>query len=72
MALNDCDAIDEGRCPICSHLPPSERPAFRATLDTIPLSGPVCDACEIAFWRGLGLPVADTDGELERDNSKLH
>jgi len=47
------DIVDEGQCPLCSSLPPSERPAFRASLDTIPLKEAICDACEMAFWGNL-------------------
>ncbi len=47
------DIVDEGQCPLCSSLPPSERPAFRDSLDTIPLKEAICDACEMAFWRNL-------------------
>lgn len=64
--------VDEPDCPLCSRIRPRERPAFRASLDAMPLSGPVCDACEIAFWRGLGLPIAESDDEVERDNPKPH
>ena len=40
---------------------PSERDAFRANLDALPLNEPVCNACLMAFWRNLGLPVRDDD-----------
>jgi hypothetical protein len=39
----------------------SERPAFRAGLDRIPLKEPVCNACLMAFARNIGLPVRDGD-----------
>jgi hypothetical protein len=40
---------------------PSEREAFRANLDTLPLLDGICDACQMAFWRNMGLPVRDGD-----------
>jgi hypothetical protein len=55
------DAVDEDKCAICARVPPRERDALRASLDKLPLDEPVCDACQMAFWRNLGLPVSDTD-----------
>jgi hypothetical protein len=55
------DRVDEEHCLLCSRVPPSEREAFRISLDTLPLDEPVCDECLMAFWRNLGLPVSDTD-----------
>ena len=59
-------------CCLCDAVPQTERGKFRANLNDMPLSGPVCDACEIAFWRGLGLPVAESDDEVDRDIPKPH
>jgi len=39
----------------------SECEAFRANLERLPLNEPVCNACSIAFWRNMGLPVRDGD-----------
>ncbi|MBV9565194.1 MAG: hypothetical protein JOY90_32795 [Bradyrhizobium sp.] len=55
------DFVDEDHCALCSRLWRSERDAFRANLDTLPLNEPVCNACLLAFWRNLGLPVRDDD-----------
>jgi hypothetical protein len=51
------DFVAEEECVLCSHMWPSEREAFRANLDGVPLKEPVCDRCMVAFWRNLGLPV---------------
>jgi len=42
-----------------------------ATIATLPLHEPVGIACEIAFWRNLGLPVSNTD-EPTPDESNAH
>jgi hypothetical protein len=55
------DIADKTDCLLCSRVPPSEREAFRASLDTLPLDEPVCDECLMAFWRNLGFPVSDTE-----------
>jgi hypothetical protein len=55
------DFVDEEHCQLCSRVEPSEREAFRACLDMLPLKEPICEACLIAFWRNLGLPVRDSD-----------
>jgi hypothetical protein len=55
------DVVDEDRCALCSGMWPSERPAFRANLDTIPLKEPVCDACLLAWARNFGFSVRDDD-----------
>lgn len=39
----------------------SEREAFRANLDKIPLKEPVCNACVMAFFRNIGFPVSDNE-----------
>src|SRR5262249_33307673 len=39
------DFVDEEHCPLCSHMWRSEREAFRANLDKLPLNEPVCNAC---------------------------
>jgi hypothetical protein len=61
--------VGENDCLLCGDLPPAERDAFRATLDRMPLDEPVCNACLIAFWRNLGLPVSATD---EPDDPTKH
>jgi hypothetical protein len=43
---------------------PSERKAFRAHLDQLPLVDGVCNACLMDFWRNKGLRVWD-DGATE-------
>jgi hypothetical protein len=55
------DFADEEHCALCSRMWPSEREGFRANLDTLPLLDGVCDACQMAFWRNMGLPVRDGD-----------
>jgi len=58
------DFVDEEHCALCSRLWRSERKAFRSDLDELPLNEPVCDACFVAFWRNLGMPISD-DGTTE-------
>ncbi len=65
------DFVDEKDCLLCSSVPPSEREAFRASLDRMPLAEPVCDSCLMAWWRNMGFPVSDTD-EPASDDSKGH
>lgn len=63
-SVNVAQTVREVRsvtCCLCDAVPLTERGKFRAELNDMPLSGPVCDACEIAFWRNLGLPVRDDD-----------
>lgn len=56
------DSVDEGHCVVCGGILPSEREAFRATLDALPLDDEqICDACLMAFWRNLGFPLRDDD-----------
>ncbi len=55
------DFVNEDDRSLCSRFSPSEREAFRADLDTLPLKEPVCVACEMAFWRNLGFPIRDDD-----------
>jgi hypothetical protein len=57
------DYVSEGQCTLCSRMWPSEREAFRAGLDTLPIDEPVCNACLMAFWRNMGLPVRDDTTE---------
>jgi hypothetical protein len=53
------DLADEKDCLLCGEIPASERDAFRASLDKLPLDEPVCDECLMAWWRNLGLPVSN-------------
>ena len=54
------DFVDEDHCVVCSRMWASEREAFRACLDKLPLNDePICNGCLIAFGRNLGLPVSD-------------
>ena len=55
------DFVDEEYCSLCSRIWRSEREAFRANLDELPLNEPVCDACFVAFWQNLGLPISHND-----------
>jgi len=48
------DFVDEDHCALCSRVPPSERDAFRASLDRMPLKEPVCDACLVGVVCGRG------------------
>jgi hypothetical protein len=59
MTETDPDHVSEDDCSLCGQMWPSEREAFRASLDVIPLPQPVCNACVMAFWRNVGLPVRD-------------
>jgi hypothetical protein len=51
------DFVSEEQCTLCAGIWPSERAAFRANLETIPLREPVCNACMMAFWRNIGMPI---------------
>ena len=54
----------EDDCVVCGSIPPLDRPLFRVDLFQIPLeSDRICKACTIAFWRNLGLPVVDDEGD---------
>jgi len=55
------DLVDEEHCALCSRMWRSEREAFRANLDELPLNEPVCDACFMAFCQNLGSTVSDND-----------
>src|SRR6266480_2218844 len=55
------DFVDEEHCPLCARYWPSERPAFRANLDTIPLKEPICNAFLMVWARNIGFPVSDDD-----------
>jgi hypothetical protein len=59
MTETDPDYVSEDDCFLCGRMWHSEREAFRASLDVIPLPQPVCDRCQMAFWRNVGLPVRD-------------
>ena len=52
------DFVDEDHCSLCSRMWPSEREAFRANLDAIPLKEPVCNQCLKAWARNIGFPGA--------------
>jgi hypothetical protein len=56
------DFTSEEQCELCSGMWASERGAFRATLETLPLDKPVCNACLMAFWHNVGFPIS-TDEE---------
>ncbi len=43
--------VPERRCPLCSHLPRSERPAFREELWAIPWH--TCVRCFLAFVKNI-------------------
>lgn len=55
------DFVGEDQCALCSGIWASEREAFRANLDKIPLREPVCNGCLMAFWRNIGFPVSDNE-----------
>ena len=55
------DHVSEDQCALCARMWASERPAFRAQLNKIPLKDPVCDACVVAFFRNIGFPISDDD-----------
>jgi len=55
------DFTTEERCALCSGMWASERGAFRANLETLPLNEPVCNACLMAFWRNLGFPLSNDE-----------
>ncbi len=53
--------VSEDQCALCSRMLPSERSAFRAHLDKIPLKNAICNACLMAWARNIGFPVPDDD-----------
>ena len=44
------DDVREEDCALCAQWPAGLRPAMREAIDSVPLSKPVCDRCEEAFW----------------------
>jgi len=54
-------SVDKEHCALCARMWRSEREAFRANLDTLPVNEPICDACLMAFWQNLGLPISEND-----------
>jgi len=58
------DYVDEDQFPLCSDWWRSERPAFRANLEWIPLGEPICIPCLMAWSRNIGFPVRDDEPTL--------
>jgi len=50
----DEPSVAEDDCAVCGHWPEADREAMRLLIERIPLEG-VCPACEMEFWRQLGL-----------------
>ena len=47
-------------CIICGKWPEADHWALREMLDTLPLNDQsICDRCQTAFWRNMGLRVRD-------------
>jgi hypothetical protein len=55
--------VSEDDCTLCGRMWRSEREAFRSQLDWLPMDEPVCNACLLAFFRNIGLPVRDDPTE---------
>jgi hypothetical protein len=56
------DYIDEEHCSLCSRMWRSEREAFRANLNRLRFSDPICDPCLLAFFRNIGFPFREDSG----------
>jgi hypothetical protein len=48
--------VSEDDCTICSKWPAKDRWGLREMINSMPLSDdvPVCDECQMAFWRNIG------------------
>jgi len=47
------DDVREDDCALCAGWPTGLRPVLRTAIDSVPLSKPVCDRCEEAFWANV-------------------
>jgi hypothetical protein len=59
------DFASESDCSVCSKWPEKHREWRRLRIDKIPIPGlkPVCKRCFVSFWRNIGFPLSDEDGE---------